>query len=107
MIKETYRAESGDRDQGPDTDEVTARNTARFRRCRLMRKVEEDGVLTEDSLVFDYGAGSGRGPDDTGAEECDECERWTIELVDAAHAENCSLNPRNIQGTPAYAARVS
>jgi hypothetical protein len=105
MIKETYCAESGNGDQGPDTDEVTARNTARFRRYRLIRKVEEDGVLTEDSLVFDYGVGSGRGPDDTGAEECDECEHWTIELVDPDHATSCSLNPRNILGTPAYANR--
>lgn len=107
MIKETYRTESGTGDHGPDTDEVTARNEARFRRCRLIRKVEEDGVLTEDTLVFDYGVGSGRGPDDTGAEECDECEHWTVELVDEAHAPSCSLNPRNILGTPAYIARVS
>jgi hypothetical protein len=95
----TYFVESGLGEALSDrTDEATARNMARTVRERLCRREEEEGTLLGDSLVFDYGVGSGSGPDDRGEERCDECELWTVELVSSEHSLSCSLNPRNTVG---------
>lgn len=90
----TYFVESGTGDRlSGDLPETQARTSARNAAERLIRRTTTDGVLEDESLVFDY-ATIGITQDDTGDECCDECGRWiTGELISTEHDPACSLYP--------------
>jgi hypothetical protein len=92
-----YFVESGDGNRlSPELTETDARALAISARERLCRQVVEDDEVIGDELVFDYGVSVARLVDDRGAELCDECGNWSVELVSADHSASCSLNPKNI-----------
>jgi hypothetical protein len=92
-----FFSESGDGERLSGVGSVdSARAVARRSRARLVRQITgSDDVLESEDLIFDYGADH-VGPDDTGAQCCDECGAWTVELLSSMHDRSCSLNPRNV-----------